>query len=301
MIELKRTLRETPCRICLYGRGGVGKSTFGAASKRPVFVASEDGLENIDTVAVHPKDWGETLEAIDYLSTNKDFETIVVDSLDWLEPMCWDQVISDFNDTNSKKVKDIEGIGYGKGYVAAHMEWRRFINKLSTAWKNGKNIILIAHVQKKPTKNPAGEDYDSFQIKLNEKAAGLITEWVDVVGFAETEIVVDRVNHTAKGIATGRRVLRTAQSAAYSSKSRFNLPGKLDLDWHSFESALKASSFTQIPKLKEELEIALGKLNDDAIKERCKAFLSKRGENVASLREAIDTVNKKMNGDTNGG
>jgi len=40
--------RLAPRRVLLYGTHGIGKSTFGATSDRPVFVQTEDGLGEID-------------------------------------------------------------------------------------------------------------------------------------------------------------------------------------------------------------------------------------------------------------
>ena len=40
--------QPTPPRILLYGQEGVGKSTLGAQTHKPVFVQTEDGLGQID-------------------------------------------------------------------------------------------------------------------------------------------------------------------------------------------------------------------------------------------------------------
>lgn len=37
-----------PRRVLLYGTHGVGKSSFGARAERPIFIPTEDGLNEID-------------------------------------------------------------------------------------------------------------------------------------------------------------------------------------------------------------------------------------------------------------
>jgi hypothetical protein len=280
--------------MLVYGRGGVGKSTLAASSSRPVFLASEDGLENIDAVGVSPASWKELLDAIDEISTMTSYDTIVIDSLDWFEPLCWEHVCKIGDEKGPKK--SIEDFGYGKGYVAAMNEWRILVHKLSLARNKGKAIILIAHAIKKTVKNPSGEDYDAWGIKLNEKAAGLLREWVDVVGFAEPEIVVTKLNpnESNKGVATGKRVLRTNPSATYESKTRYALPPKLPLEWKAVAEALRAGSNAAVPELRKELHSKLMSLATPAVSDGARKFLDSRGESVASLREAIANVDRYM-------
>ncbi len=294
MIEVKSTLRDAPLRLLVAGRGGVGKSTLAASAPRPVFIASEDGLENIDAEAAVPKTWKEAIQAINDLASSPDYDTIVVDSLDWFEPMCWDAVCKRGDENGPKK--SIEDFGYGKGYVAALNEWRIFVAALAEARAKGKAIILIAHSVKKSVKNPSGEDYDAWNIKLNDKAAGLIREWVDIVAFAETEIVVTKLapNESSKGVATGKRVLRTGPAATYESKTRFAIPSKLPLEWKALDEAIKAGSFSRLPELREQLHSKLMQIGDTDLASRAKTFLDRRGENVASLNEAISKVDEYL-------
>ena len=102
-------------RLVLYGQEGIGKSTFGANFPNPVFVQTEDGLGQIDC-AKFPlaKHASTAFEQLDALATeSNDFQTVVVDSLDWLERLIWDSVCRE------NKVESIENIGYGRGYVMA--------------------------------------------------------------------------------------------------------------------------------------------------------------------------------------
>ena len=61
---------------------------------KPVFVLTEDGLGTLDVMAFPlARSYGEVIEALDALLVeDHDFETLVVDSLDWLEPLIWAQV-----------------------------------------------------------------------------------------------------------------------------------------------------------------------------------------------------------------
>lgn len=297
-LEIKSTLRESPIRAVIFGKDGVGKSTFCAAAPRAVFIAVENGLDNIDAQAVPmPEEWVDLIEYVQALSNDERCGTIVIDSLDWAEQLCWRHVCAQ-GDDKGRKQKNIESFGYGKGYVAALAEWRVLLNELTVARRNGKNVLLIAHAERKAVKNPTGEDYDAWAIKLNAKAAGLIREWVDVVGFAELDVAIiegkDK-NDRAKGISTGRRVLRTQPAAGYDAKTRFTLPDRVPLDWSTFDRLVKAGRPPTVDELEATLKSKRAELNSTEIGNACEAFLSERGRTFASLSEAIATVDGYLN------
>lgn len=292
MFNVKETRRVAPVRALIYGDGGVGKSTLGASAPDAIFVAAEDGLLNIDARAVEPapRTWVDALAALDWIATLK-HKTIVVDSLDWLEPLCWQHVCT----SGPKKYADIEAFGYGKGYIAALSEWRIFIHKLAALREKGMHILLIAHAVRKPFKNPEGDDFDRFSIKLHEKAAGLVKEWVDVVGFASHETAVVEQDGRNKGKSTGKRIIRCNPTAAFDAKTRFAMPRTIPLDWSAFARAVEIGSSDPKTRLKAQLDVALKELDDAEMAVRCGAFLAERGETVASLSEALETVNGYLN------
>jgi len=284
--SVQPTRKTSPIVMLVHADGGVGKSTFAAAAPGTIFIAAEDGLKNIDARAVdpHPTSWSGVLEALDYLADAGECRTVAVDSLDWIEPLCWEHVCK------ASRKKDIEAFGYGKGYVAALDEWRIFLRKLEVLRGRGKNIILVAHSIRKPVKNPEGDDYERWQIKLHEKAAGLIKEWVDIVAFASHEVLVDDSSGRAKGMSTGRRLLRVQPNAAYDAKTRYDMPKSIPLDWAAFERAVEAGRRSPVERLKADLDVKLVELADDAVESKAMAFLKERGTSVSSLTEALDTV-----------
>lgn len=299
-IDIGSTLRTSPIRAVIYGADGVGKSTLCAGAPGAVFVNLEDGgLDHIDTKAVAGvTSWPQIVEAVDALADDERCGSIVIDSLDWSEQMCWAHLVATKPDEKGRKVRDIEGYGYGKGYIAAAGELRVLLEALTRAGKRGKHVLLTAHAQRKMVRNPSGEDFEQWQIKLQERSAGLVREWAHIVAFAELDVATvtskDDGNRT-KAIFTGRRVLRAQPGSGYQGKTRLTLPEKLPLDWKSFSDALAAARTPSVDDLRVTLGSKLDALDDDEVAKGCQRFLIERGESLDSLTQAIETVTGYLN------
>lgn len=238
--NLVKGRQERPLRVVLYGVEGIGKSTFAADMPAPVFIGAEDGTSQLDVTRFPtPRTWGDVLEALRVLGTEEhDFQTVVLDTLDWMEPLIWADVCA------NAKVQSIEDVGggYGKGYTAALDTWRTFLAYLDRLRdKRGMHVILLAHSHIKNFKNPEGADFDRYELKLNLKASGLVKEWADVVLFAnhETFAQEDKRAKRARGVSTGARLIYTTRTAAFDAKNRHNLPEELPLSWLEFEAAVR--------------------------------------------------------------
>jgi hypothetical protein len=83
---------EMVSAMLVYGTEGIGKSTLAARAPQPVFVQTEDGLGevNCDKFPLAAS-FAETLAALTELrDQDHAYQTVVVDSLDWLERLIWD-------------------------------------------------------------------------------------------------------------------------------------------------------------------------------------------------------------------
>ena len=240
-----------PPRLFVYGQEGVGKSLFSASAPNPIFVQTEDGLGEIDT-AKFPlaKNLADVTSAMTALRDEPhDFQTVVLDSADWLERLIWDKVCQDFG---VRSIEKADG-GYGKGYVHALTYWRQIVGLLNDLRNTrGMIVIVIAHSKVERFEDPENAAYDRYTPRLHKAATSLLCEWVDAVLFATKRFRVskeegsgfqgDRAIATAIGANGGERILRTVGSPACIAKNRFNLPGEIPLSWSAFMEAYAAGS-----------------------------------------------------------
>ena len=244
MLENIQTGRENkPPRIMVYGQEGVGKSTFGASAPDPVFIQTEDGLGEIDTCKFPlAQSVGDVIAELTALRDEEhNFRTVVIDSLDWLERLIFDEVCKEFG---VRSIEKADG-GYGKGYVDALVHWRKVLALLDDLRnKRGMMVILLAHAKVERFEDPENIAYDRYAPRLHKHAASLISEWVDAVLFAAKRLRVSK-DGDSRAIAApigadgGERILRTNGSPACLAKNRFGLPNEIPLNWDAFIEAYR--------------------------------------------------------------
>lgn len=282
-----------PIRMLVHGVDGVGKSTLGANAPKPVFLGAEDGTEHLDVSRFPlPQNWQDVLDAIRELAAGgHEFETLVVDTLDWAEPLLWKYVC------DTAKVSSIEDVGggYGRGYSAALDGWRVFIADIERMQRDrGMHVVLLAHSFVKKFSNPEGDDFDRYILKMNDKAASLIREWCKGVYFANYEtFAVKEKGKRVRGVSTGARLLYTQRTAAYDAKDRYGLPESLPLSWDEFMKGVEAGCPADPQVLVAEIQRKAQELGGD-IERQTGELLTKFQGDGAKLAQLNDRLNAKL-------
>lgn len=246
MQTIQRGKTPMPPRLLVYGTEGIGKSTLAANAPRPIFIPTEDGLDQIDC---HKFPLAGTLADVmaslaELYTEPHEYQTVVLDSLDWTERLIWDEVCRQYG---VKSIEKADG-GFGKGYVHALTHWRQVIEGLDALRTDrGMAVVLIAHARVERFEDPESSAYDRYSPRLHKHATALVTEWCDGVLFAtrryRTEVEdtgFGRVRTIAVGVGAegGERILRTVGCPACVAKNRYDLAAELPLSWPALMTAL---------------------------------------------------------------
>ena len=249
MLNTIRKANQTfpPQKIVCYGVQGIGKTSFGATFDSPVLLPVEDGAAAIDVDAFPlMTSFEQVTDAITALHEDHQFKTLVLDSLDWLEPLVWDMTCR----ANGKD--SIEAFGYGKGYAEADKYWRYLMSGFDSLRLNkGMTILLLAHSEVKKVEPPETDPFDRYQMRLHKRAFALWQEWSDMNLFLNYRVSVQKSaegfgQERVRGVGTGDRVIYTTERPAYDAKSRWPLPEEIfvgkDKTWNAFHKALNEAT-----------------------------------------------------------
>ena len=242
-----------PRRVMLYGTPGVGKSTWGSQAPRSVFIQTEDGLSEVEG-AKFPlaTQYAQVIQALSELySEEHDYQTVIVDTLDWLERLIWAEVC------RKRGVESIEDVGYGKAYIFALTQWREVLDGLQ-ALRNerGMAVILIAHCAIEKFQSPMADTYDRYVPRLHKHASAVVQEWCDEVLFATYRVTTKQVDEgfdrkRTRAIGQAERVVYTTEGPAHVAKHRLpGLPDELPLDYRAYAQFLSAQHAPETRKEK---------------------------------------------------
>ena len=247
-MEIIKTRRDKPPRILIHADHGLGKSSLAAAAPNPIFIQTEDGLENIDTQAFPLcTSFDDVRTQMSWLYEQPhEFKTLVIDSLDWTESLINQHVCKEGGK------QSISDFGYGAGFQAVLEHFGKLV-KAATAIREQRNmgVIMIAHSQIKTYANPLGADCDRHCIKLREKNAELFLEWADLVGFMHFSVFThtkkDGFGETTKATGGTERVISCAPSAAYVSKNRYGITSDIPVPdpqtgWDNLITAIRGGN-----------------------------------------------------------
>lgn len=275
---------NAPALVLVYGPDGVGKTTFGADAPNPIFLGAESGTKHMDVHRLPSlNSWPDFLSSINLLVVEKHpYKTLVIDSLDWMEPLVWEHVCKTFG------VQSIEAVGggFGKGYIEAMRLWQGLKNLLSRLQDMTQmNVVLIAHSHVKVFHDPeSGLDFDRYQLKMNDKAAALWREYVDAVLFARFDVTVTKGDSKkAKAFGEGERVMFTEWRPAFEAKNRFGLPFKMPLSWSEFEKAVKLHESRSAGDIAKSIVDLIAQLKDDETKHKAAKATEDAGDSVRKL------------------
>jgi hypothetical protein len=287
---------ELPPRIFLHGVEGVGKTTFALGAPNPYLIGPDSGSLQFEHVTRTPEEvrtWQDVLDNVASLQNEShDFGALVLDPLNWIEPLCWAHTCEESG------WDSIEEPGFGIGYNAALDRWRVLLAAVERLWRTKKMLIVItAHSQVKTFKNPEGEDFDRYQIAMNERAAGLWRQWCDDVLFAKHDVgtMKDAKTKRVRGVSTGDRKMFTCWNAAYDAKNRHNLPEEMPLSWTEFYDHVKRATApdqqrSRADEVRARIEALLTEYGNEAYTAKAVAYVTEAKDDVPRLAEIENRI-----------
>lgn len=255
-MKIQRGKQKRAGRFCFYGTDGIGKTFFASAmkrladqitateqSKKTLLLDVEKGSFALDVARIELADAsyvdiGKTTSSfINDEDIKKEFNTIVIDSFDWLVTKIENHVCQK---GQKNSISDFE---YGTGYTKVFEAVCDYLDTLDEVIEAGFNVIILAHSKKTQVEDPISPSRLRYDLAIHWKSANRLKEWCDLVGFMylksefrEEELGFNKTITRSKG--KDRRIISFCENANWEAKSRIPVKQEIDLDYETFASEL---------------------------------------------------------------
>lgn len=225
--------------IAIYGTGGIGKTSLASEFPSPLYLFTEGEKPPVDINLS-----GKKIKTIDdiyafvgaLLNDQHEYKTLIVDSLDAVEPMIWAATCArmgwDSVDSNDKG----SPTAFGKGWPEVDKDWLEFLEAMHALSAAGIGVVLLAHDDSRKVKgDPLMDEYHRYEPDLNRRAADLIKNGVEALLFMSRRVSIKQVEgafgakptQKPDGESGAERMIYTDERAGFLAKNRLNMPSKI--------------------------------------------------------------------------
>lgn len=206
----------------IYGPGGAGKTTFGAATPKPLLLAFEKGYNALPgVIAQDITTWGELKQVLRELKkpeVKAAFSTIIIDTVDIASQLCEKYLCNQLG---------IENIGDGgwatNGWAKVKKEWESTFRAVTM---EGYALVFISHAKDKTFKPKNAPEYNQIVPSCSTAYNEIIKNMADIMGYIE--------------VSNGERklILRSADESV-DCKCRFKMiESEIEFSYQSLVDAL---------------------------------------------------------------
>ncbi len=206
----------------IYGPGGAGKTTFGAATPKPLLLAFEKGYNALPgVIAQDITTWGELKQVLRELKkpeVKAAFSTIIIDTVDIASQLCEKYLCNQLG---------IENIGDGgwatNGWAKVKKEWEQTFRAVTM---EGYALVFISHSKDKTFKPKNAPEYNQIVPSCSTAYNEIIKNMADIMGYIQ--------------VANGeRKLILRSNDESVDCKCRFKMiEPEIEFSYRSLVDAL---------------------------------------------------------------
>lgn len=222
-------VKDTACRIGIYGSGGIGKTSLALLAPGPIAFFDLDkslsklrrgGADMSSVRVVEVNEWDQLRNSLAAPGWDG-IRTIVIDSGTRAEELATRWVIANIAKQNGDPAKNIEDYGFGRGYHHVYDQMNLLTcTDLESHALAGRHVVILCHESKGRAPNSLGEDYLRAEPFLSgtdkRNFRERFRDWCDELWYISFNINVK----DERAQTNGTRSIKVVGHPAYYAKTR---------------------------------------------------------------------------------
>lgn len=144
--KIKKGKPQPPSKFIVMGDPMSGKTTLAAKAPKPLFISTDGNAAKAGLDAVDATDLATVREAIDFFNNSKEYETLVIDTVEGIADLFEQTVLAAWNKENpNMQASALTDVAYGK--LTGQFN-KRIAAFAETLWSLPKNVLVLTYTKR---------------------------------------------------------------------------------------------------------------------------------------------------------
>ena len=136
---------QPPNKFIIMGEPMSGKTTLAAKAPKPLFISTDGNAAKAGLDAVNADSLSAVRDAINYFASSKDYDTLVIDTVEGIADLFEHSVIENWNIETGQSVSSLNDVPYGK--LTGQFN-KRIAAFAETLWGVPKNVMVLTYTKR---------------------------------------------------------------------------------------------------------------------------------------------------------
>lgn len=143
---IQKAKPKPPSKFIIMGEPMSGKTTLASKAPRPLFISTDGNAAKAGLDAIDATDLAVVREAVKFFAESKDYDTLVIDTIEGIADLLEKGVIAAYNKETGQKITSLNDVPYGK--LTGQFN-RRIAAFSETLWGLKKNVIVLTYTKRR--------------------------------------------------------------------------------------------------------------------------------------------------------
>lgn len=134
-----------PSKFIVMGDPMTGKTTLAAKAPKPLFISTDGNAAKAGLDAVAATNLGVVRDAINFFTSDKEYETLVIDTIEGIADLFEKTVLDSFMQETGQTISALTDVPYGK--LTGQFN-RRIAAFAETLWGLPKNVMVLTYTKR---------------------------------------------------------------------------------------------------------------------------------------------------------